>query len=56
MDNTRFFDSSNLKTLNYKALDGKTLKMTIVENDECLLVAGIDKETNTMYMLHSEIK
>lgn len=55
-DNSRFLDPSNFKTLNYKDLDGKTLKMTVVDKDECLLVAGIDKETNTIYMLHSEVK
>jgi predicted Zn-ribbon and HTH transcriptional regulator len=56
VDNTSFFNLSNIKSLDYKDLDGKTLKMTVVDNDECLLVAGIDKETNTIYMLHSEVK
>jgi small nuclear ribonucleoprotein (snRNP)-like protein len=55
-DNSRFFDFTKAKVLNYKDLDGKTLKMTVVDNDECLLVAGIDKENNTIYMLHSEVK
>lgn len=56
VDNSRFFDSSNIKPLNYKDLDGKTLKMAVVDNKECLLVAGVDKETNTIYILHSEVK
>lgn len=56
VDDSRFFNPSNIKTLNYKDLDGKTLKMTVVNNDECLLVAGIDKNTNTIYILHSEVK
>jgi small nuclear ribonucleoprotein (snRNP)-like protein len=33
MDNSRFFDFSNVKPLNYKDLDGKTLKMTLVDNN-----------------------
>lgn len=56
VDDSRFFDFSNIKPLNYKDLDGKTLKMTVIDNDECLLVAGIDKESNTIYMLHSKVK
>jgi hypothetical protein len=55
-NDSKFFNPSDIKPLNYKDLDGKTLKMTIVDNDECLLVAGINKETNTIYMLHSEVK
>jgi hypothetical protein len=55
-NNTRFFNSSDIKPLNFKDLDGKILKMTVVDNEECLLVAGIDKESNTIYMLHSEVK
>lgn len=55
-DNLRLFNPSDIKPLNYKDLDGKTLKMTVVDNDECLLVAGIDKENNKIYMLHSEVK
>ena len=56
VDDSRFFDFSNIKPLNYKDLDGKTLKMTVIDNDECLLVAGIDKENNKIYMLHSKVK
>lgn len=56
VDDSRFFNPSNIKALNYKDLDGKTLKMTVVDNDECLLVAGVDKETKIIYMLHSEVK
>ena len=55
-NNLRLFDLSHIKPFNYKDLNGKTLKMTVFDNEECLLVAGIDKETNTIYMLHSEIK
>lgn len=56
VNDSRFFNPSNIKALDYKDLDGKTLKMTVVDNDECLMVAGIDKENNTIYMLHSEVK
>lgn len=55
-DDNRFFDFSNIKPLNYKDLDGKTLKISVIDNEECLLVAGVDKENNTIYMLHSEVK
>jgi len=56
VDKSRFFNPSDIKQLNYKDLDGKTLRMTVVDNEECLMVAGVDKETNTIYMLHSEVK
>lgn len=55
-NNSKFFVASNIKPLNYKDLDGKTLKMIVADNEECLLVAGINKENNTIYILHSEVK
>jgi hypothetical protein len=56
VDDSRFFNPKDIKPLNYKELDGKTLKMAVIDNDECLLVAGVNKENNTIYMLHSEVK
>lgn len=56
INKSRVFNPSDIEPLNYKDLDGKTLKINVVDNDEWLLVAGIDKETNTIYMLHSEVK
>lgn len=52
----KLFNPSDIKPLDYKDLDGKTLKMAVVDNDECLLVAGVDKEANTIYMLYSKVK
>lgn len=56
VDDSRFFNPKDIKPLNYKDLDGKTLKMAVIDNDECLLVAGVDKENNKIYILHSEVK
>jgi hypothetical protein len=56
ISDSRFFNPKDIKPLNYKDLNGKTLKMTVVDNDECLLVAGIDKENNKIYMLHSKVR
>lgn len=49
--NNRVFNPSDIKHLDYSELDGKVLKMIIVNNVDGLLVAGQDVENKIVYIL-----
>jgi hypothetical protein len=44
----------NRAVFDWKDLDGKTLTIKVIENENGLMVAGID--TDKFYVLHTEIK
>lgn len=47
----KFFNLKNTRNLDYNELDGKVLKMIIVNNVDGLLVAGQDVENKIVYIL-----
>lgn len=51
---SEFFEASSIVTFGYKDLDGKVLKICVVEGDGAVVVNGIDTETGHVYVLFSK--
>jgi hypothetical protein len=56
LNNPDTFSSSRLNYLNYKDLDGKLLKIKIVDDDGCLMIGGVDVHTKDIYILNTILK
>lgn len=48
--------SDDIKSYDYKDLDGKTLSISVVDNDEITIIAGKDISDNKVYILNYEEK
>lgn len=53
MQNNMFKD---IKSYEYKDLHGKTLEISIVDNEEITIIAGKDIEDDKVYILNYEVK
>lgn len=50
--NNRVFNPSDIKHLDYSELDGKVLKMIVINNVDGLLIAGQDVKEKKVYILN----
>lgn len=49
------FKKDEIPTFKYKDLDGKTLLMKIIDNEDGLMVGGTDVDTGITYVLFSQV-
>ena len=52
---TAWLKNEDIKSFDWRDLDGKSLDIKVVENEGVLMVGGRD-ENGIMYILHSEFK
>jgi hypothetical protein len=56
MDNLRLVRENFIIDFDIRVLNGKILEMKVAENCKYLVVLGIDKETNDIYVLEERNK
>jgi len=50
------FKKDEIQTFNYSDLNEKILVIKVVDNEEVLVVSGVDVNTGKIYILLSELK
>lgn len=51
-----FFDKEHLKVFDWRELNGRTLRIHVVESEEGMIAYARDTNANRIYILHTEAK
>ena len=54
MENLNFFEREDIKIVNIKELNKKTLVMRTFDCEDCVILIGQDIETNERYLVHMD--
>lgn len=54
MENKNLFN--DIKPYDYSELNGKTLQISVVDNEELFIMSGKDVESDKIYILQYEVK